>query len=86
MSGTVSFAEIDLPIELLPERTLLSVLSMGGKGDASSSASSSSVAVVPTSGGGGGGGGHGNCGSLLNLSLLNIGLLGTQDAHAGNSC
>jgi len=76
----MSFTEIDLSMELLPERTVLSVLSMGGDGGASSSASSSS------SGGDGGGGGGGNCGSLLNLSLLNIGLLGTQDAHAGNTC
>jgi hypothetical protein len=71
MSDALSFAEIDgQRVELLPARTVMSLLSTGG--DAGR-------------GGNGGAGGHGGVGrGGLGINLLNLNLFGDQINSAGD--
>lgn len=74
MSYALSFGEIDgQHVELLPERTVMSLISMGHEGNA----------------GNGGNGGHGGNGGAarggIGINLLNIDLLGDQKNSAGDA-
>jgi hypothetical protein len=83
MSDTLSFAEIDRQhVELLPARTVLSMVSACGCDPGGHGGGGGGNAGDGGNGGVGGAGGTGRGG--LGINLLNVNLFGDQTNSAGN--